>query len=453
MKTLILHPLAIGATVLSLVIVVGSAVYYVAGSKVPAVPTFGQPSASSIITGYGTVESAENGDLTFGSSGRVTMVGAAVGAHVTAGEMLASLDTASLGAARDQAAAALSAKKAQLAQLEAPPRPVDIEQKRTAVDQAGQALATDYANIATNVRNAYSKTYEAVHSLTDGQFDHPASANPSLVFSTREASVGAEAEHDRLVVNDDLAVWKAELAGLDAGSEEALDDVLRHSIAHVEVAQTYANALVAALANAVQTNSFNATSLVTANANAGVLRDTLAGLLTPLESSAQKIDADKLAEKSAKDALAQAQAGATDEDINAAQAAVAGAQAALDAANVALNDARVVAPFAGTVASVNVKSGDWVTSGATAVSLVPAQALQVTAYFSQADAAELAVGDDAVVTLDAYGNSRPFAARVASIDSSPTMRDNTSAYKVVLEFDHADPAIWAGMSASVTITK
>jgi multidrug resistance efflux pump len=273
------------------------------------------------------------------------------------------------------------------------------------------------------------------------------------VFSTREASVGAEAEHDRLVVNDDLAVWKAELAGLDAGSEEALDDVLRHSIAHVEVAQTYANALVAALANAVQTNSFNATSLVTANANAGVLRDTLAGLLTPLESSAQKIDADKLAEKSAKDALAQAQAGATDEDINAAQAAVAGAQAALDAANVALNDARVVAPFAGTVASVNVKSGDWVTSGATAVSLVPAQALQVTAYFSQADAAELAVGDDAVVTLDAYGNSRPFAARVASIDSSPTMRDNTSAYKVVLEFDHADPAIWAGMSASVTITK
>jgi multidrug resistance efflux pump len=112
-----------------------------------------------------------------------------------------------------------------------------------------------------------------------------------------------------------------------------------------------------------------------------------------------------------------------------------------------------VAPFAGTVASVHVKAGDVVAPGTLAVSITPNAALQVSAYYSEIDVARIATGDTADITLDAYGESRHFAAVVASADRAPTMQGSTPAYKVVLQFTEADPAITIGMSANVTIQK
>ncbi len=453
MKELFSNRLVIGATVLALAIAAGSAFYYTAGTRPPAPISLPGTTPAAAITGYGSVESAENDALSFGSTGRVTAVPVAVGGHVAAGGLVASLDTASLAAARDQAAAALAAAQAKLALLTAGPREVDLEQKKTAVDQATQMLATDYENIPTTITNAYNKTYGAVHADSDMLFDHPESANPELSFTTRDSDAKGDAEHGRLAVNNELAAWKAELSALDDPSPETLDTALTASIHHLETVQAYSAALSTALASAVQTNSFNASAVTTANANAAALRDTVNGLLTPLIAASQQIDAHTLAIRSAKDALAQAEAGATSQDVAAQQAAVTGAQAALDAATVALNNARVIAPFSGTVASIAVKPGDWVTNGTQAASLVPDQPLQVTAYFSEADAARLAPGDAATMTLDAYGNDRPFAAQVVSVDSSPSPDHGVAAYKVVLEFDQTDTAIWAGMSANVSITK
>ena len=115
----------------------------------------------------------------------------------------------------------------------------------------------------------------------------------------------------------------------------------------------------------------------------------------------------------------------------------------------------VVAPFAGTVASVQVKTGDTVAPNTVAISLNPESALQVVAYFTAIDIAKIKVGASADVTLDAYRNARHFVAQVVSVDTAPSpTRDAAGAplgYKATFQFPNADPAITSGMSANITI--
>ncbi len=83
-------------------------------------------------------------------------------------------------------------------------------------------------------------------------------------------------------------------------------------------------------------------------------------------------------------------------------------------------DAVVVAPFAGTVASVQVQVGDIVPPNTVAISLNPNSPLQIDAYFSELQVTQIQLGAQAQVTLDAYGNSEVFPAQVITVDTSPS---------------------------------
>ena len=64
----------------------------------------------------------------------------------------------------------------------------------------------------------------------------------------------------------------------------------------------------------------------------------------------------------------------------------------------------------------------------------------------------LKAGDEAIVTLDAYGPGVTFLARVVSIDPAETVRDGVSTYRTIIQFMEQDPRIRTGMTANVRIT-
>ena len=182
------------------------------------------------------------------------------------------------------------------------------------------------------------------------------------------------------------------------------------------------------------------------------MRSTISGIITTLQNSQQQLAAAKLSVQSAQDSLNQTVAGAVPQDIEAQQAQVDAAQAQVENIDAQISNAIVVAPFSGTVASVHIKKGDIVPPNTAAVSLNPTSALQVVVYFSEIDIAKIKIGSPAEVTLDAYGNTRAFAARVVSVDTSPTKGiPSASGYKATLQFLKTDAAISSGMTANVTI--
>ena len=456
-NTVFAHPLVLGSIALVVVVAIGSGIYYHIETAVPTVNVSAADATSTAesLTATGTVEPAQNPNLAFQSGGRVASVAVSDGAHVYAGEMLATLDTAMLDASRAGASAALATQQANLAQLQAGPRAVDVAAKQTAIDQAQVALQNAYTDAATAIIQAYDKSFSSVSSNTDTLFNQASSNNPTLVFTTTNTQNALDAVNARGTAEASLAAWNTETASLSGGTPAQIENELGLSLAHLTDARAYTDALLVALGSAVPSSNFGSVSVSAAEVSVDGLQSSVNGLISSIQSAEQQIAADKLAVTSAQNALDQLNAGATPQSIQAAEAQVAAAQAQVANIDAQIQNSIVVAPFAGTVASVQVKTGDTVAPNTVAVSLNPESALQVVAYFTAIDIAKVKAGASADVTLDAYGNARHFAAQVVSVDTAPSPTSDAAGaaqgYKATLQFASADPAITSGMSANITI--
>ena len=72
-------------------------------------------------------------------------------------------------------------------------------------------------------------------------------------------------------------------------------------------------------------------------------------------------------------------------------------------------------------------------------------------FIPEADISKIAVGNEASVTLDAYGSGVTFKAKVASIDPGETIVEGVTTYRTILEFAEEDARIKSGMTANIDI--
>lgn len=117
-----------------------------------------------------------------------------------------------------------------------------------------------------------------------------------------------------------------------------------------------------------------------------------------------------------------------------------------------LEDYYVRAPFDGLITKIYAKVGETVSSDVPMVEMMSDGTFQVESYIPEISIAMVKMGERADVTLDAYGGSVIFPAKVMSIDPAETIRDGVSTYKVKLIFDNQDSRILSGMTANVLIT-
>jgi multidrug efflux pump subunit AcrA (membrane-fusion protein) len=133
------------------------------------------------------------------------------------------------------------------------------------------------------------------------------------------------------------------------------------------------------------------------------------------------------------------------------------------------------APAAGTVAKVNGTVGQSVTGGGTSaisssssssatgstssstgsssgfVELINLTGLEVTASFSEGDAAKIQLGQPGTVTVSALPNTE-LAAHVVAIDVSGTTSSGVVQYTVTMALDRTTSGLKPGMSANATVT-
>ncbi len=149
---------------------------------------------------------------------------------------------------------------------------------------------------------------------------------------------------------------------------------------------------------------------------------------------------------------AQSQLERRSEGLTIADAMLASAQAEVRRLTAELNKRTLRAPFDGTVTLLDLSVGDTVSPSVPAVSLMSTNTLEVESFVPEINISYLEVGDPAVVTLDAYGELVPFAARVIAIDPAETTRDGVSTYRVRLQFVEEDARLRSGMTANIVIT-
>lgn len=126
-------------------------------------------------------------------------------------------------------------------------------------------------------------------------------------------------------------------------------------------------------------------------------------------------------------------------------------QGEIDKIRADIKKSTIYAPFAGVVTKVDKEVGEIAASNEPFISMIGEGTFQIESFVPEVSIDDVRVGQEALVTLDAYGENMGFGAKVISIDPAETMRDGVATYRVKLIFDRDYPSIRSGMTANVSI--
>jgi len=366
-------------------------------------PSFG----GDTVTASGEIVPVQEAQMSFTVSGRVQTLAVTEGDEVQAGEVLATLETANIEAEIAQAEAALAVSQANLAQVQAGARPGEIAASQEALAAAQAGVSAARANVAS--------AQAALAKLKAGPKPEEITAARAAMDKAAVALQLAQSEYDKIAWQSGIGATQQAVA-----LQQASDDY--------ESAKANYEALVR-----------------------GATAEELDMARAAVEAARAQVDVAQAQAGQAKAQLEQLLAGPSAEAINVAEAQVQQAQAALEAAQVALDQAALRAPFAGTVAVLEISVGETMSLGQTVLTLADLNHLQVeTTDLSERDVDEVAVGQQATVYVEALGLE--IAGRVVRIAHQASEIGGDVVYTVVVELDEQPPDLRWGMSVDVGIT-
>ena len=399
-----------------------------ADSPAPAAP-------ENVIWASGKLLPARWAALSPATGGTVKALYPAEGDRVETGALLAEIDNGILQSQVEVAAAAVAEAEAARAKLLAGAAPADLAAAKADVSAAQGAVAQ--AQAALKHAQASVAAAEAQVTIAQAQYNELASGPTTAervaaqrpVDQARIAVKQAQAAYD-LVHGDPHIGARPEAAALEQATA-ALDS-----------AQAAYNA-------AVQGATPPQLAVAKAQVGAAKTQVTVAqGEVPAAEAGVQTAQAQAARAQAVLDRL---QAGATAEEIGMADARVKSAEAALATARAALAQTQVIAPFAGQVGAVYLRTGELATPGQPVLALGDTGIMRVeTTDLRETDVARLAVGMPVEVTFDALPG-RTFQGAVARIAPMSSAEKGSTNYTVIIDVADLDPALRWGMTAFVNI--
>ena len=441
---------------------------------------------TELVSGTGKVKPAQAVDLGFEKSGKITAVYFDVGQRVNEGDVLAEVSNADLsaqvrqaGAAIKSAQASLDIQKANLAAVKKGSRAEDLQTATTTLNnaktnldtvksKADSDLVSAYAAAMNVLSDAYAKADDAVRKQTDGMYITPETMHPGLTFIVSSSQAKVDAEWGRYKAGDELQKWNDELNALRVGNptNEQLDAALLNAKLHLSVVRDFMDKAMLALVYQLDLSTTNET---TYKANVSLGRTNVNTAASSVTTQYQAIQAQKSVNESlilaaqskvddAQNALNLKNAGSTKEQIDAQEAQVALTEAQLESAQASYQNVMaqydkslLIAPISGVVSKRNIEPGEIAPVSTPAMSLITDSKFQLEVNVPDVDIAKVKVGNEADVTLDAYGETVKFKAKVVSIDPAETVIEGVPTYRIKLQFIQEDERVKSGMTANIDI--
>ncbi len=392
-----------------LMLIVGTAAFLMAGcggdAAATEAPTPLERDFAPVVSATGQVVPAQWATLSFPDGGQMLTLAVEEGDEVSAGDVLAELDTTAVDAAVVQAQAALAVAEANLARVQAGPREEQIEQAQQQFEAAQAAVVEAAA---------------ARDDLYDGGTASEIAAAQADVLSAQQAQQAAEGNYHYLynLAESHGAADPGEWAPMN--DEQSVRLALNIANQQLAAAEAYLNQLTG----------------------------------QPDADQAAIVDAQVWAASARRDAAQAALdlmlASPLPEDLAIAEAEVTQAQAALTTAQAARGQATLVAPFDGTVSALFFRANEWVNPGEPVILLADLSSLQVeTTDLNEIDIARVAVGSTASIEFDSLPNEivtgtvlriAPMAAEGAGVN-----------YTAIIALDEIPPTLRWGMTAFVDI--
>jgi len=354
------------------------------------------------------------------------------GQYVTAGTILARLDTSELDLAVKQAEADLARAEAQLEQLYKPALTAEVVSAQAAVESARANLDKVLAGPHADEIAAAQAAVESARADLDEALEGPSEDDITVAAANlRRAEIAlkeAQWAYDQVAYRGDIGAMPQA-----AQLEQATIDY--------ETALANFNLAVRGPTEA---------DIAAARTQVAQAESSLARLLeSPIESD---ITAARSQLAQAEASLARLLEGPDDAEVAAARAAVETAQIGLEQAELNLARASLVAPSDGIVTEVNIKRGEQPPAGEPALVITDMSAYHIDVEVDEIDIGRIARGQKVAVVIDAIPDEE-FTGQVADISPGP-IQDVSSgivAYEVVIGLDSNDPRLLPGMTTDATI--
>lgn len=432
----------------------------------------------------GQVESADDIDLNFKTTGIIQSINVAVGDQVKKGQTLAYLRAGSVSSQIADARAALAIAESDLAELLAGASTEDIAviEEDVAAAEVSYQTSQDYLSNLLNTRDQELANLKAVavNSINDKYFvvsyaldliddaiidstarDYLYTTNQNTFVEARSAYQRALSHYQQFATNLDILSSGMEITDLlsilddfELLLEETAQDL---SLTFDVMLNTIENSEYTASVIANFKTNLN-TQSTSVNTGISVVQTTAANLRTKnLYYQTEVVSANNNIQSALTNLnLAQAKLKAKlapprDFAINSAQANVARAQATLNRYYSELADTTIVAPVSGLVTKVNFHAGETSSLSQPLVSMIGDSELQIEVDVPESDITKIALGDVVNITLDAFSSDDLFTGVVTVIDPAATVINDVTYYKIKIAFDALDSRMKSGMTADLTI--
>jgi len=402
--------------------------------------TIARDRIASTVNATGAIEPESLVTLTFGYSGAIAEVNAVRGQEVTAGDVLAQLDTAELALAVQQAEDALRIQELTMAQRQnSTPSPAQLASSQADVQAAEANLQVAQANLASSqagLQQAQAQRAQLLAGATPGQIAQA----ESQVAAARQQQKQAQETYNRTIECHKFTIPGTDdeqevCPGLGAPEEQA-----RAALETATLNLQAAEATLTDLNNPAGPADVQVADAAIAGAAAGVAAAEGNVAAAEAQLARAQAAADLLLEEPSVDEMA------------ILEAQVASARTNLELARLRLRQGQLIAPIDGRVASVLVREGEQAAPGAPAITILNEAAYHLTVSVDEIDIERVEVGQPVVITLDALPDA-PVQGVVSEIAPTSTSTSGVVTYLVTINIDDAAASdLRPGMSASAAIT-
>ena len=373
----------------------------------------------------GTITSTSEATIRSESSGKLNRVYKKLGDYVTAGQIIAEFDNAAERAAVLQAEGAYDSAKAAR----------DIA--RINSGNTASSLNDTKTNALNAIYSAYNSMDDVVRVKTDVYFNDPRFDDATFIPSIPDAQLKYSVEAERKSIEKILVGRAARNKSLAVDSDLVGElNVIQNEVSTVKA---YIDDLSSAMSKAVPDANYSQTSLDSAKAVLSVSRASIASAVSAVSASRTSLNSAIAAEQ-----VAGKTSGTTSGSTATADANVKTALGAYNAALARLENTVIRSPISGTLNSLSIRTGDFI-SAFTQVAVVSNNgALEVVTYVTEDDAKRIQVGNSVLIDNTTKG----IVTRIASaIDPS------TKKIEVRVGLTDKNSSLVNGQSVRIVITK
>jgi RND family efflux transporter MFP subunit len=346
----------------------------------------------------GSVTSVSEATIRAESSGKLTRVYRKLGDRVSAGQIIASFENSG------ESAAVLSAEGA----YESAKAARDIALINSA--NTNLTLSDVKANTINTINSTFTTLDDIIHAKTDSAFNDARFSNVTVKFLVPDSLLTARVESQRRDIEAMLTQMEKSNKTLSVNDDlvAKLDETQRN----VQKIKMYLDDLANVYVKAISSESFSDSSIEAQKSIVSASRSTISATLSSLTNA--KVT---LSNSIASGDIAGRTTGDANPNTASADAGVKSALGAYNAALSRLEKTIIRSPITGTLNSLSIETGDFISQGTQVAVVSNNGALEVQAYVSEDDSKRISVGSQATIN----GNIKGVITRIASA-VDPTTR-------------------------------